>query len=103
MKRQLQMKKPSSVGKRYPGQQQNFARSIAGHNHSKLHSSSKGYEISTDAAERGVIVSDECACPGGCEPFEEFIPSNYDRVDEKDFYDQKVTVLRKKDVATNVR
>lgn len=51
MKRQLQMKKPSSVGKRYPGQQQNFARSIAGHNHSKLHSIAKFYEIASDSRE----------------------------------------------------
>ena len=36
-------KKPRSVGKRYPGQQQNFARSIAQRNHNKPNSFAKPY------------------------------------------------------------
>lgn len=60
-------------------------------------------KIPPDAAEIWLIVSDECKWPGICEPFEEFIRNNYDRVEEMEFYDQKVTLLRKKDVAKNVR
>ncbi len=42
MKR-IQTKKPGSVAKRYPGQQHNFARSIAQRNHSKPNSFAKPY------------------------------------------------------------
>lgn len=57
-------------------------------------------KIPPEAAEIWLIVSDECKWPGVCEPFEEFIRMNYDRVEEMEFYDQKVTLLRKKQPAT---
>lgn len=53
-------------------------------------------KIPADAAEIWVIANDECRRPGVCEQFEQFLNNKYEVVDQKAFYRNNVTLLRKR-------
>jgi hypothetical protein len=52
-------------------------------------------KVPPDAKEIWVIANDECRQPGVCEQFEEFLNKNYQVVEQKAFYRNNVTLLRK--------
>ena len=53
-------------------------------------------EIPPEAAEIWLLTSDLCAVEQTCEPLENFVKANYTVIEEKDFYKEKVRLLRKK-------
>ena len=53
-------------------------------------------KIPPDANEIWLIANDECKTPGICEQFEEFLNANYQVVEQREFYRNNVTLLRKK-------
>jgi hypothetical protein len=57
-----------------------------------------GYLISTippDAAEIWLVVNEKCAVTKACVPLEKFVEANYTVIQEKEFYKEKVRLLRK--------
>lgn len=53
-------------------------------------------EIPPDASEVWILTEEICQISAACEPLENFVQSNYTIVLEKDFYKEKVRLLRKK-------
>ena len=53
-------------------------------------------EIPPDAAEIWLLTDENCAVGQSCEPLENFVAANYTIVLEKDFYKEKVRLLRRK-------
>ena len=53
-------------------------------------------KIPTEANEIWVIANDECKTPGICDQFEEFLNENYTVVEQRQFYRNNVTLLRRK-------
>lgn len=53
-------------------------------------------EIPTDAAEIWLLTNEKCRKGRACEPLENFVQANYTVIQEKDFYKEKVRLLRKK-------
>lgn len=53
-------------------------------------------EIPPEAEEIWLLTSDLCAVKQTCEPLENFVWANYTVIEEKDFYKEKVQLLRKK-------
>jgi len=53
-------------------------------------------EIPPDAPEIWLVTNDNCAVKDTCAPLENFVAANYTITEEKDFYKEKVRLLRKK-------
>lgn len=53
-------------------------------------------EIPSESAEIWLLTSELCAVKQTCEPLENFVRANYTVIEEKDFYKEKVRLLRKK-------
>lgn len=53
-------------------------------------------EIPVEAQEIWLLTNDKCASGAACEPLENFVRTNYTIIEEKDFYKEKVRLLRKK-------
>lgn len=53
-------------------------------------------KIPPDAAEIWLLTDENCAVGQSCEPLENFVAANYTIVLEKDFYKEKVRLLRRK-------
>ena len=53
-------------------------------------------EIPADAAEIWLLTNEKCAVKDACAPLENFVRANYTIIEEKDFYKEKVRLLRKK-------
>jgi hypothetical protein len=53
-------------------------------------------EIPPDAEEIWLLTNEKCAVKDACRPLENFVAANYTIMDEKDFYKEKVRLLRKK-------
>lgn len=53
-------------------------------------------EIPADAGEVWLLTNEKCNVKQSCEPLENFVRANYTVIVEKDFYKEKVRLLRKK-------
>jgi hypothetical protein len=53
-------------------------------------------EIPADAEEIRFLTNVTCALEDACRPLENFVPPNYTIIEEKDFYKEKVRLLRRK-------
>lgn len=53
-------------------------------------------EIPPDAPEIWLLTNEKCRAGRACEPLENFVQANYTVIQEKDFYKEKVRLLRKK-------
>jgi amino acid transporter len=53
-------------------------------------------EIPPDATEIWLLTNEKCAVKDACVPLENFVRANYTIIEEKDFYKEKVRLLRKK-------
>ena len=53
-------------------------------------------EIPPEAEEVWLLTSDNCEVGQACEPLENFVQANYTVIEEKDFYKEKVRLLKKK-------
>ncbi len=53
-------------------------------------------EIPTEAEEIWLLTNEKCAVKDACRPLENFVAANYTIISEKDFYKEKVRLLRKK-------
>lgn len=53
-------------------------------------------KIPPEAQEIWLLTNDKCEVKRTCEPLEKFIEANYTIIEEKDFYKEKVRLLRKK-------
>lgn len=53
-------------------------------------------KIPPKAAEIWLLTNENCAVKQTCEPLENFVEANYTIIEEKDFYKEKVRLLRKK-------
>lgn len=53
-------------------------------------------EIPADANEIWLLTNDKCLVGQSCEPLENFVRANYTIIQEKDFYKEKVRLLRRK-------
>lgn len=53
-------------------------------------------KVPADAAEIWVIANDECKQPGVCEEFQKFLNDNYQVVEQREFYRNNITLLRKR-------
>ncbi len=53
-------------------------------------------EVPAEAEEIWLLTNDKCAEKSSCEPLENFVKANYTIIEEKDFYKEKVRLLRKK-------
>ncbi|HVE58650.1 MAG TPA: hypothetical protein VNB22_17590, partial [Pyrinomonadaceae bacterium] len=53
-------------------------------------------EIPLDAKEIWLLTNEKCAVKDACAPLENFVAANYTIIEEKDFYKEKVRLLRKK-------
>ncbi len=53
-------------------------------------------KIPPEAREIWLLTNDKCEVKRTCEPLEKFIEANYTIIEEKDFYKEKVRLLRKK-------
>lgn len=53
-------------------------------------------EIPPGAAEIWLLTNEKCAVKDACAPLENFVAANYTIISEKDFYKEKVRLLRKK-------
>lgn len=53
-------------------------------------------EIPPGATEFWLLTNEKCAVKDACRPLENFVAANYTIIEEKDFYKEKVRLLRKK-------
>ena len=53
-------------------------------------------EIPPDSQEIWLLTNEKCDVKQSCEPLEKFVEANYTIVEERDFYKEKVRLLRKK-------
>ena len=53
-------------------------------------------KIPPDSEEIWLLTNDKCDVKQSCEPLEKFVEANYTIIEEKDFYKEKVRLLRKK-------
>jgi uncharacterized membrane protein len=53
-------------------------------------------EIPADAEEIWLLTNEKCAVKEACQPLENFVGANYTIVEEKNFYKEKVRLLRRK-------
>jgi uncharacterized membrane protein len=53
-------------------------------------------KIPADAEEIWLLTNEKCAVGEACQPLENFVSANYTIVEEKDFYKEKVRLLRRK-------
>ncbi len=53
-------------------------------------------EIPSESEEIWLLTSEKCDIKQACEPLEKFVEANYTIIEEKDFYKEKVRLLRKK-------
>jgi uncharacterized membrane protein len=53
-------------------------------------------EIPPEAKEVWLLTNEKCAVKDACRPLENFVAANYTIIEEKDFYKEKVRLLRKK-------
>ena len=53
-------------------------------------------EIPPDAPEIWLLTNEKCAVKDACRPLENFVAANYTVISEKDFYKEKVRLLRKR-------
>lgn len=53
-------------------------------------------EIPPEAEEIWLLTNEKCETGRACEPLEKFVEANYTIIEEKDFYKEKVRLLRKK-------
>ncbi len=53
-------------------------------------------EIPSDADEIWLLTNEKCRAGQSCEPLENFVRANYTIIQEKDFYKEKVRLLRRK-------
>ncbi|CAN5497879.1 hypothetical protein BH10ACI1_BH10ACI1_13090 [soil metagenome] len=53
-------------------------------------------KIPPDSSEIWLLTNEKCNVKQSCEPLEKFVEANYTIIEEKDFYKEKVRLLRKK-------
>ena len=53
-------------------------------------------KIPSDSEEIWLLTNEKCDVNKTCEPLEKFVEANYTIIEEKDFYKEKVRLLRKK-------
>jgi MFS family permease len=73
-----------------------FGNSFDDPDHGKTRTDFTISKIPKDAGEIWLVVNDECRTAGKCEYLENYVETNYNVVTEKEFYLQKVSLLRKK-------
>lgn len=54
------------------------------------------FEIPSDSKEIWLLTNSSCKIGQACQPLENFVEANYTVIEEKDFYEEKVRLLRKK-------